>query len=220
MGNDGGSIPGRKDLVKEKIKEKRIENEELVKQSQSKYCALTKESLKSPIVGDKMGLLYNKESLIQTLIEKRLPKSFIHISTLKDIKDLNITFSEENKIKCPITMMEFSGINSFYFLWNCGCVISKKAIEELNMKDKCINCGTFNNPKYDFISLNLSGKEKQGILKKIIEEKKKITEMKNYSKLNKNSEKLLNRKRANNAEIMKERPSLKEKSNILNFNCY
>lgn len=33
MGNDGGSIPGRKDLVKEKDVEKKLQNEELVKKS-------------------------------------------------------------------------------------------------------------------------------------------------------------------------------------------
>ena len=34
MGNDGGSIPGRQDLVREKQREKKQENEELMKQSE------------------------------------------------------------------------------------------------------------------------------------------------------------------------------------------
>lgn len=33
MGNDGGSIPGRQDLVKEKQKDRKQENDEIVKQS-------------------------------------------------------------------------------------------------------------------------------------------------------------------------------------------
>ena len=33
MGNDGGSIPGRKDLVREKDKERKHENEDLIKQT-------------------------------------------------------------------------------------------------------------------------------------------------------------------------------------------
>ncbi len=33
MGNDGGSIPGRKDLVKEKKKPKKLENNDLVESS-------------------------------------------------------------------------------------------------------------------------------------------------------------------------------------------
>jgi hypothetical protein len=32
MGNDGGSIPGRKDLVKEKAKDNHIENSDMIKQ--------------------------------------------------------------------------------------------------------------------------------------------------------------------------------------------
>jgi hypothetical protein len=32
MGNDGGSIPGRKDLVKEKEIDKQIENSDIIKQ--------------------------------------------------------------------------------------------------------------------------------------------------------------------------------------------
>lgn len=34
MGNDGGSIPGRQDLVKEKKPQKKMENNDLVKSSQ------------------------------------------------------------------------------------------------------------------------------------------------------------------------------------------
>lgn len=33
MGNDGGSIPGRKDLVKEKGRQKKLENNDLVESS-------------------------------------------------------------------------------------------------------------------------------------------------------------------------------------------
>jgi hypothetical protein len=197
MGNDGGSIPGRKDLVKEKGKERRVQNNELVKQSQSRYCALTKDPLKKPVVGDRLGLLYNKESLIKALIEKRLPKSYSHISSLKDLKDLNIKFSDESdaknqvdqyikqsdsgsKIACPITMMEFSGLNNFYIIWKCGCVLSKKAIDELNMKlkNKCVNCGTSVDYKNDLVSLNYSAKEKEALFNQILEEKSKLKEKK------------------------------------------
>jgi hypothetical protein len=186
MGNDGGSIPGRQDLVKEKEKEKRVQNNDLIKQSQSKYCALSKDPLRKPIVGDKLGLLYNKESLIKALIEKRLPKNYHHISCLKDIKDLNITLSkkndenEESKIVCPITMMEFSGMNNFYIVWKCGCVVSKKALDELNMKikNKCVHCGASAEFKCDLVSLNYTSKERESLFNKIMEDKKKINEKK------------------------------------------
>jgi hypothetical protein len=209
MGNDGGSIPGRKDLVKEKEKERRIQNNELVKQSQSRYCALTKDPLKKPVVGDRLGLLYNKESLIKALIEKRLPKRYSHISTLKDLRDLNIKFSDESeigiknqvdqyikqsdsgsKILCPITMMEYSGLNNFYIIWKCGCVLSKKAIDELNMKlkNKCVNCGVIIDYKNDLVSLNYSAKEREALFNQILDEKSKLKEKKLKEKQNKEIE--------------------------------
>ena len=202
MGNDGGSIPGRKDLVKEKEKEKRMENDELVKQSNSKYCALSKEPLKKPIVGDRTGLLYNKESLIKALIEKRLPKTYRHITSLKDVKYLNILItgkenSDEIKINCPISMIQYSGLNNFYIVWKCGCVLSKKAIDELNMKDKCMQCGTEINLKSDLVSLNYSIKERQEIFNKLIEEKIKNQKIKSSQNLIKDKN-LLNNKRKNN----------------------
>jgi len=202
MGNDGGSIPGRKDLVKEKEKEKKMENDELVKQSNSKYCALSKEPLKKPIVGDRTGLLYNKECLIKALIEKRLPKTFRHITSLKDVKDLNILItgkenSDEIKINCPISMIEYSGLNNFYVVWKCGCVLSRKAIDELNMKDKCIQCGAEINLKSDLVSLNYSIKERQEIFNKLIEEKIKNEKIKSSKNLLKDKN-FLNNKRKNN----------------------
>jgi len=202
MGNDGGSIPGRQDLVKGKEIDKKMENDELVKHYNSKYCALSKDSLKKPIVGDRTGLLYNKECLINALIEKRLPKTFRHITSLKDVKDLNIHItglenSEDLQIVCPISMLEYSGINNFFIIWQCGCVLSKKAIDELNMKDNCIQCGCLINLKSDLISLNYSIKERQVIFNRLMEEK---FQKKKTSSLKEKIEKekfLLNNKRAN-----------------------
>jgi len=97
--------------------------------------------LKKPVVGCRLGFLYNKEALINAMLDKRLPKIYSHITSLKDVKDLKIQLAElngETKIICPISMIEFSGLNTFYFFWNCGCLISKNAFEELNMKDKSI----------------------------------------------------------------------------------
>jgi hypothetical protein len=142
---------------------------------------LSKEPLKKPVVGDKLGYLYNKESLIKAMLEKRIPSSYAHISSLKDVKDLNILM-KDGKIVCPITMMEFSGINLFSFLWRCGCVISKKAIDELNLKDKCIQCGAEVKNKNELISLNYTKLEREAILKRVIEEKKKLKEKKNNLK--------------------------------------
>jgi hypothetical protein len=201
MGNDGGSIPGRKDLVKEKGKDKKSDNNALVRKYKSRYCALTKEPLKKPVMGDKLGFIYNKEPLIRALIEKRLPRNFLHITSLKDLKDLNISLTddEESKIICPISMIDFSGLNCFYILWNCGCVISKKAVEELEMSCKCLNCNSEVNFKTDLVNLNYSSKERENIFKQILMEKKLKNSSKMSSNTNKDMEnnlnKMLNKKR-------------------------
>lgn len=49
MGNDGGSIPGRQELVKQK-KEKKQLKKDLMAKARATICALSKEPLKHPIV--------------------------------------------------------------------------------------------------------------------------------------------------------------------------
>jgi hypothetical protein len=180
MGNDGGSIPGRQDLVKVHKKKKKTISDSLIKSSKSKFCSLSKDPLKKPIVGDKLGQLYNKKNIIECLLNKSFPKIFNHITSLKDVKELNCNLSKDGKIECGISLEEFSGMNKFYFLWSCGCVISKNAIDKLGMKDKCLICNCpFKNK--DLISLNYTNEEKEKIRFEIIKDKK----FKNKNKENK-----------------------------------
>ena len=170
MGNDGGSIPTRKVVVKTKKKKVKIFKNE-IKKAKCKLCSLTKEQLQQPIVGDKLGQIYNKKSVIEFLLNKKMPKEFRHIKSLKDVKNLNCTIDNKGYIECQVSKEEFSGINKFYFLWSCGCVLSKNAIEELNMKDKCIFCDK-KFEKKDLISLNYTNEQKAIILNQILMEKK------------------------------------------------
>jgi hypothetical protein len=85
-GNDGGSIPGRSELVKEKPKELRAESDLVGRfryhfrsRYRAKYCALTKERLKKPVAICRLGYLYNYETLLHILVNKKLPKEFSHI---------------------------------------------------------------------------------------------------------------------------------------------
>lgn len=81
MGNDGGSIPGRAELVKSKKKEKRVESELVAKvfmikywkKFRAKFCALTKERLRKPVAACRIGYIYNYDSLLQAKIDKRIP---------------------------------------------------------------------------------------------------------------------------------------------------
>ncbi len=49
MGNDGGSIPGRQELVKTK-KHKRKLKKDLVAKARATTCALSEEPLRKPVV--------------------------------------------------------------------------------------------------------------------------------------------------------------------------
>lgn len=137
------------------------------------------------------------------MLDKRLPKIYSHITSLKDVKDLILTISKQNdekKIICPISMIEFSGLNSFYFFWNCGCVISKKAFDELQMKDKCVLCGKDFNKEKDLVNLNYTKEERAQIFNYLMLEK-----IKNKNKKNKN-EKINKQKK----EKDKERNEIKD----------
>ena len=182
MGNDGGSIPDRTSMIKVKKKKKKLHNRE-IKTIKCNLCSLTKEKLRKPIVGDKIGQLYNKTSVIKYLLSKNKPSGFHHIKSLNNIKELNCVINDNGYIQCQISREEFSGLNKFYFLWTCGCVISKTAIDELHMKEKCIICDNSFDLKKDLISLNYNKRQKIEIQKELLGIKKTNNEKNDLKKI-------------------------------------
>lgn len=144
MGNDGGSIPRRREVVKQKRREERKENYEIAK-AKARLCSLGKEPLRAPIAMCRLGLLYNKEEVIKQLIEKTLPKSFRHIRKLRDVREVQAEFKagEEGSqiIICPVSKRELNGFHPFIGIWGCGCVLSEEAARELKISDTCLHCG-------------------------------------------------------------------------------
>ncbi|CEQ41237.1 SPOSA6832_02935 [Sporobolomyces salmonicolor] len=101
MGNDGGSIPKRDDLVRTKKKRSREDDKDRVRQLWS-FCALSKQPLRQPVVSCPLGKLYNKEAVISYLLNP--PSSSetspfgsdgllvaSHIRSLKDVTTLRLT---------------------------------------------------------------------------------------------------------------------------------
>lgn len=82
MGCDGGTIPKRSDIVQQKKKKEEGDKTELDRIKWSS-CSITKEPLGNRIVIDRAGNLFNKESVINSLLEKNIPEQFSHIKTLK-----------------------------------------------------------------------------------------------------------------------------------------
>ncbi|CAG8699233.1 13663_t:CDS:2, partial [Acaulospora morrowiae] len=151
MGNDGGSIPKRIELVKEKQKEVRPDQNAL-KIATWFFCVLSKRLLQDPVVSCALGKLYNKDAIIEYLLNK---SSYgdgdiicSHITSLKDVKALNLTpnpaFKESSaasiahfdqgmvsRFICPITRKEMNGKLKFVYLNTCGCVFSEQGLKEI-----------------------------------------------------------------------------------------
>ena len=72
MGNDGGSIPTRRELVKEAAKALTTQQVREVQNEQQEYAwsndPLTRKPLARPVVSDSTGILYNKDSIIEYLL--------------------------------------------------------------------------------------------------------------------------------------------------------
>ncbi|XP_043702681.1 replication termination factor 2 [Telopea speciosissima] len=148
-------------------------------------CALSFEPLKHPCVVDRLGNLFNKESLVEALLGKKLPKGFGHIKGLKDMIPIELSAipgvkyddnSFETKFQCPITGLEFNGKYKFLALRSCGHVVSTKALKEVK-SSACLLCHK-EFSESDMIVINGSPEEVAALREKMEEERVKVREKK------------------------------------------
>jgi len=171
MGCDGGTIPKRKEVVKNKTKTTRRERKKGMDEAERwKTCALSDWPLRKPIVASPYGYLMSKEEILMHIVEMKRdmlssyhrrgdkPEVLSPIHSTKDIVELKL---KENPNKddadaststggpsdvadfvCPITGLETNGKYKFMFSWLCGCVVSERAIKEVPNNDKCLVCQT------------------------------------------------------------------------------
>ncbi|XP_060724222.1 replication termination factor 2 isoform X2 [Tachysurus vachellii] len=190
MGCDGGTIPKRHELVKGPKKVEKVDkNAELA--AKWKYCSLSQEKLRRPIVSCELGRLYNKDAIIEYLLDKSAERPntevVAHIRSIKDVKELNLTDNpawegERRNAKgdcyedmhcgmfiCPVVGLEMNGKHRFCYLHTCGCVFSERALKEVKT-EICHKCG---DPFHenDIVMLN-SSKEEQDKLQKAMEERR------------------------------------------------
>ncbi|KWU44791.1 DUF602-domain-containing protein, partial [Rhodotorula sp. JG-1b] len=157
MGNDGGSIPKRSELIRTKQTRARENDADRVRQLWA-FCALSKQPLQQPVVSCPLGRLYNKEAVIAFLLD---PHSFGsdgllvagHIRSLKDLVTLRLTpnpnldpaahdattpdrATTETRdppapFVCPISLREMNGSVKFVYRKPCGCAMSESALREM-----------------------------------------------------------------------------------------
>lgn len=157
MGNDGGSIPTRRELVKNAA---RNPNTSELKATQHEaqthaweQCPLSNRLLAQPIVSDCAGTLYNKDAILEQLLPKDddVPASVIkekeevlqgRVKGLRDIVEVKFTIlkdgRDEKKI-CPVTSKELGPNTKSVYLVPCGHAFSEVAIREL-AGDVCVEC--------------------------------------------------------------------------------
>ncbi|KAF9918970.1 hypothetical protein FBU30_011218 [Linnemannia zychae] len=159
MGCDGGSIPKRDELVKQKQRKAKVD-QNILNRVHWFSCTLSKKSLSSPVVACGLGKLYNRDAILEFLLDRTAYGDgdviCKHIKSLKDVVTLqlepNPSFSETQSASltdhdkepvaryiCPITMKEMNGKHRFVYLDTCGCVMSEQAMKEVPSK-ACIKC--------------------------------------------------------------------------------
>lgn len=157
MGNDGGSIPTRRELVKEAA---RNLNTTEVKEKQKealahrwKECPLSHKPLIRPVVSDSAGNLYNKDAVLQYLLpdeasslDKEECAKFVEgrIKGLKDVVELQFEVDPQRKAGaerwiCPITTKLLGPSVKAVYIIPCGHVFSQEAVREMKT-EKCLQC--------------------------------------------------------------------------------
>jgi len=196
MGCDGGTIPTRGELVKTRKKPEQLSKDsELM--AKWKHCAISQQPLKQPIVACQLGRLYNKETVLEFLLDKsNTEQQFVHIRGLRDVKELKLSenpaFKADDDAKsgagqdpcgvspfvCSVTGLEMNGRFRFCYLLTCGCVFAERAITEVKDNWVCFRCGVAYKTD-DVIPINGSEEELEQLREKMEERRLKSKKGKN-----------------------------------------
>jgi hypothetical protein len=152
MGNDGGSIPTRRELVKSAPTAPNVSQLKASALEKLAYlwstCPLSRQPLREPIVSDWGGGLYNKDAVLRFLLEgeaieeaERREKEEVLGGRVRGLKDLvEVKFMEskgegtvnveEQMWVCPVTGKVLGAQVKAYYLVPCGHVFSEEGIKE------------------------------------------------------------------------------------------
>jgi hypothetical protein len=185
MGCDGGTIPKRDELVRQK-KKAEVKDKNAANMATWRHCALKHDTLKRPIVMDAHGLLYNKDAILEFILDRmQFEHGPAHVKKMKDVKELQLTenpaFNANHNdlgneyldvylspFMCPLTGLGMNGKYKFCALWTCGCVMSERALRAVNgstsatasaAKLSCPNCGQDYGSNDDVVILYPEGED-------------------------------------------------------------
>ena len=152
MGNDGGSIPTRRELVKSSAAAlSTTQVKEIQTEQQEHYwstCALSYQPLRLPVVSDALGTLYNKDALIDHLLtvgkdsgelekgelEKRGEAFKDRLRGLRDV--VEVRFQTEGaggsqRWICPVTGKVLGPGTRAAYLVPCGHAFAESVFKEM-----------------------------------------------------------------------------------------
>ena len=156
MGNDGGSIPTRRELVKEaarnpsaaQVKESQHEQQEY----QWTTDPISRQPLAQPVVSDSSGKLYNKATILEYLVEGTHKEEAERetqgaVKSLKDIVEVKFELDTDadgssapkQSWKCPVTGDKLGPGSKAVYIVPCGHAFSGAAIKEVS-GEKCLTC--------------------------------------------------------------------------------
>lgn len=159
MGNDGGSIPTRRELVKEAARNRNTTEQKEFQHEQQEYYwttdPISQKPLEQPVVSDSSGKLYNKDSILEFLVEgnrKEDAESVTQglVKSLKDIVEVKFEIDRDDSSKttgsssvwrCPVTGDRLGPGSRAAYIVPCGHAFSGNAIKEVS-GEKCITCDT------------------------------------------------------------------------------
>ncbi|EEB05971.2 replication termination factor Rtf2 [Schizosaccharomyces japonicus yFS275] len=209
MGNDGGSIPLRQELVKQKSKVAQLDID--LKRSLHKslftQCSLSGASLRDPIVSCGFGRLYNKEAILEMLLNRSLyPNAPAHITSIRDVLQLSMKKNEEtDRWMCPLSRHEFNEAHKFVYIVPCGHVFELSAFQTVG-GNECVLCSTAVN-KDDIIPINPSTEQEKALKERLekLAQQGKTHSLKKIPNSKKNSRKEKKRKLPSEASTTEHR---------------
>lgn len=158
MGNDGGSIPTRRELVKEAARNPSAAQVKESQHEQQEYHwttdPISRQLLVQPVVSDSSGKLYNKATILEYLVEGTRKEDFERetqsaVKSLKDVVEVKFELdtdtdsadgaAKKQAWKCPVTGDKLGAGSKAVYIVPCGHAFSGAAIKEVS-GEKCLTC--------------------------------------------------------------------------------
>ncbi|OAX81269.1 hypothetical protein ACJ72_04387 [Emergomyces africanus] len=186
MGNDGGSIPRRCELVKSAARNPTsAELKETLREHLEHYwstCPLSHKELLSPIVSDCSGNLYNKDAILKFLLPAEDAEDISskadceeilkgRVKGLRDIVEVKFEIDDDGgkgkrRRVCPITRKQLGPNVKSVYLVPCGHAFSEEAIREMK-SDKCLQCNEIYLPENIIPILPSQDAEKKRLISRV-----------------------------------------------------